>query len=281
MSPDPAARSADAPPTDAGLRERVASIEWYHTLELAPGVLTPGWLDHRSILDRIPIPASLANARCLDVGTFNGFWAFEMERRGAKEVVGIDVLDPRRWDWPVTSEEATIQTLARRLAAGNGFDIAREALRSNVERVDCSVYDIDERDLGRFDFVYIGSLLVHLRDPVRALERIRSVCDGTLVVVDGIDLPLSLRSPRLPAARLDGRGRPWWWYPNVAGLARLIEAGGFQLLARPRRLFVPPGRGWHLSKFAPQLLRNREGRFQLTVAWLGDPHAVLVARPSG
>jgi hypothetical protein len=37
--------------------------------------------------------------------------------------------------------------------------------------------------VGRFDLVYLGSLLVHLRDPVRALECVRSVCDGLLIVV--------------------------------------------------------------------------------------------------
>jgi tRNA (mo5U34)-methyltransferase len=267
---------ATAPPAD--LRARVASIEWYHTLELAPGVVTPGWLDHRSVVPSVPLPASLAGKRCLDVGTFNGFWAFEMERRGG-EVVGIDVLDPHVWDWPVGSDEDTVRALAQRMAAGDGFQIARGALGSSVERLDRSVYELDEREVGRFDVVYVGSLLIHLRDPVRALERVRSICDGTLVVVDGIDLPLSLRSPRLPLARLDGRGRPWWWYPNAAGLARIVEAGGFEIVEGPRRLFVPQGAGWPVRRSDPRLLRNREGRYALIGAWLGDPHAVIVARP--
>jgi tRNA (mo5U34)-methyltransferase len=259
------------------LRARVAAIDWYHTMELAPGVVTPGWLDHRSVLGRIPLPASLHEKRCLDVGTFNGFWAFEMERRGG-EVIAVDVLDPHAWDWPVGSDETTVAALAERMASGDGFEIARTALGSLVERLDRSVYDLD-RDLGGFDLVYLGSLLVHLRDPVHALERIRRVCDGTLIVVDGIDLPTSLRSPRLPLARLDGQGRPWWWYPNAAGLGRMVEAGGFEILAGPRRLLVPPGRGWQVRRWSPGLMRTREGRYSLTAAWLGDPHAVIVARP--
>jgi tRNA (mo5U34)-methyltransferase len=265
--------------TAGDLRRSVESIQWYHTLELAPHVVTPGWLDHRGVVAQVPLPQSLSGLRCLDVGTFNGFWAFEMERRGAAEVIGIDVLDARSWDWPLDSDEATVSALAARLAGGDGFTIAQRALGSSVQRVDCSVYDLDERDLGRFDVVYLGSLLVHLRDPVRALERVRTVCDGTLVVVDGIDLPLTLRSPRLPLARLDGRGRPWWWYANLAGLARLVEAGGFELVSPPRRLFVPPGAGWRPRRLAPQGLRGREGRYQLIAAWLGDPHGVIVARP--
>jgi tRNA (mo5U34)-methyltransferase len=264
---------------DRDLAQRVASIDWYHTLNLAPGVVTPGWLDHRPVLHRIPIPSTLDGKRCLDVGTFNGFWAFEMERRGASEVLGIDVLDPHRWDWPVARDQSTIETLGRRMAGGDGFEVARAALSSDVRRLDLSVYDLDEQNVGRFDLVYVGSLLVHLRDPVRALDRVRAVCDGTLIVVDGIDLPLSLRCPKLPVARLDGRGRPWWWYPNVAGLVRLVEAAGFDLVGPPRRLFVPPGRGWQPARWNPAALGSREGRYVLTAAWLGDPHAIVVAKP--
>ena len=51
-------------------------------------------------------PQSLRGKRCLDVGTYDGFWAFEMERRGAAEVVAVDVLDHARWDWPGDTTDA-------------------------------------------------------------------------------------------------------------------------------------------------------------------------------
>src|SRR5919201_5774181 len=90
------------------LRAHIAGREWYHTIELAPGVVTPGWFDTRKVVGRLPLPASLAGMWCLDIGTFDGFWAFEMERRGAEEVLAIDILDPLRWDWPVNSEQEVI-----------------------------------------------------------------------------------------------------------------------------------------------------------------------------
>src|SRR5215204_594601 len=86
------------------LDEQVAALDWYHTLELAPGIVTPGWFDARGVVPQLPMPASLAGRRCLDVGTYDGFWAFEMERRGAEEVVAIDVVDSRRWEWPAGSQ---------------------------------------------------------------------------------------------------------------------------------------------------------------------------------
>lgn len=226
----------------------------------------------------IPFPASLAGKRCLDVGTFDGFWAFEMERRGAEEVVAIDILDPEQWDWPARSTEETLAVIGRRKAEGLGFEIAHKGLKSSVKRLERSVYDLDESD-GTFDLVYLGSLLVHLRDPVKALERLRAVCSGTMIVVDGIDLVLSLLLPRLPVATLDAKGRPWWWYPNQAALRRMIEAGGFEVIEGPRRIFVPPGAGQPVASLHPKLLASREGRRALVIARRGDPHAVVVARP--
>jgi tRNA (mo5U34)-methyltransferase len=270
---------ATASTSDRDLASEVGALEWYHTLELAPGVITPGWNDTRPIVGEIPLPDSLEGKRCLDVGTFDGFWAFEMERRGAKEVVAIDILDPEQWDWPLGSDQETIAEIGRRKGRGEGFEIAKRELGSGVLRLERSVYDLDEGDAGRFDLIYVGSLLMHLRDPVRALEHLRAVCDGTMIVVDGIDLLLSLLLPRRPTATLDGRGRPWWWYPNQAGLARLLEAGGFELLEGPRRLYMPPGAGQPLASFHPKLLATRHGRQALLIAKRGDPHAVALARP--
>jgi hypothetical protein len=101
-----------------------------------------------------------------------------------------------------------------------------------------------------------------------------------MLVMDGIDLLLSLLLPRWPLATLDGRGRPWWWYPNEAGLVRMLEAGGFEIVQRPHRVYMPPGAGQTLASFHPKLLATREGRQALVIARRGDPHAVVVARPA-
>jgi tRNA (mo5U34)-methyltransferase len=151
------------------LRSEIAGLDWYHTLELAPGVLTPGYLDTRRVLSEIPFPASLAGKRCLDVGTFNGFWAFEMERRGADEVVAIDVLDPARWDWPAGASAEVREVMAARHAGGVGFDIAKREFRSSVERLDRSVYELDPDDVGKFNLDELGSLLLHLRETWSAI----------------------------------------------------------------------------------------------------------------
>ena len=261
----------------SALAAEVAGLDWYHTFELAPGIVTPGWQDTRSIAGDIPFPP-LNGARCLDVGTFNGFWAFEMEQRGAAEVLGVDVLKPEDWDWPAGSDPAVIESIAERQAGGRGFEIAKRELGSSVERLEMSVYDLDPDTVGRFEVVYLGSLLLHLRDPVRALEAARSVCSGHLVVANGVD-PLLALIPRMPLARLDGRGRPWWWQSNAAGLQRMVEAAGFTIESGPQVVFFPPGEGRGRVPFRPRSLLSAEGRDALVVSYRGEPHAVIVAGP--
>lgn len=262
--------------SEPDLRSEVERQQWYHTFELAPGVETPGWFDLRRVVRRMPFPASLAGKRCLDVGTFDGFWAFEMERRGG-EVLAIDILDPLRWDWPAGAHEATIEAINQRKRGGGGFDLVASVLGSAVERHELSVYDLDPNQVGRFDFVYLGSLLVHLRDPVRALMALRSVCSGTAVICDGIDVAKSLLFPREAVAGLDGQGRPWWWRPNVTGLERMVDAAGFRRLGKTARLRMTPGRGMPRPRIRPATLRSRAAREQVFHSRLGDPHAVIVA----
>jgi tRNA (mo5U34)-methyltransferase len=262
-------------------RERLSALvadrQWYHTIELAPGVVTPGWFDTRKLPDRLPFPASMAGMRCLDVGTFDGFWAFEMERRGAAQVMAIDILNPYAWDWPFGSDAATLEELDRRKRSGSGFEVVAQALNSAVSRRELSIYDLDPDEVGQFDFVYLGSLLLHLRDPIGALSRVRTVARGRLLAVDAVDVRLSRMFPRSPVANLDGRGRPWWWRPNQAALVRMLEAAGFALQAAPQRIRVPAGAG-HARRLGIRALRDRTGRELAFAARFGAPHCALLAQ---
>src|SRR5215210_271654 len=217
------------------LAAEVADYPWYHTLELGDGVVTKGMFDHRPVLKHYPLPGDLSGLRCADVGTMDGFWAFEMERRGAAEVVAVDAPDPLSLDWPVslrhTAEKSLDETKEER------FALAREALGSQVQRVERTVYEVDPVDLGSFDLVFCGDLLVHLRDPVGALERIHAVCSGSAVVSNPI-VRFGLRDRR-PIAQLDGIDEFGWWTSNLAGLVRMVRAAGFNNV-EPRRPFKLP-----------------------------------------
>ncbi len=221
--------------TDLG--RRVSESTWYHTIELPDGIVTPGLFDLRPYVGRYGLPDDLSGARVLDVGAQDGFWSFELERRGAS-VTALDLDDPADLDWPprlrpggVAREEGGFP-----LADGSAFGIAHKALGSSVERTTVSIYDATPETLGgTFDLVFSGSILIHLRDPALALERMAGLCDGRLVIAE----EYSRRLEWIPGgAFAEFRGEsPWmtWWIPTSRAWVSLVRAAGFADVRRGPR----------------------------------------------
>lgn len=228
--------SDEGPERAAAARRAVeANPHWYHTIELAPGVVTPGHVDLRATARRL-LPEDLSGKRALDVGTFDGFWAFEMERRGA-EVVAIDVDTLDAAEWPPLNR-AALEKRAQEwdIELGRGFRLAAEALGSHVRRVVSDVYEVSpERIGGPVDFSFSGAILLHLRDPVRALERIHASLapGGVLMMLEPFSVLATLRSPRRPVAEFQPLSKEFnWWYPNLATLQAWARAAGFERVTR-------------------------------------------------
>ncbi len=244
----------EAPP----LPERIASARWYHSIELPGGIVTPGEYDLPDAIRRIPFPSSLHGKRCLDVGTRDGFWAFAMEARGADEVVGIDLDDPADYDYaePAPSLPPAVRDeIDRRNSA---FQIAHDALGSAVVWRDLSVYRLSPEEVGQVDFAFIGTLLLHLRDPVGALAAIRRVLapGATLVTNEPISIPFSLLRGVPVAQPMMWPGLPFWWLPNVAARRRMVAAAGYEIMHAGRPYLMRYGRGWQHSpgSFSPRRL---------------------------
>jgi tRNA (mo5U34)-methyltransferase len=240
--------------------EILAHPLWYHTLELEPGLVTPGWFDLRPILERMPWP-DVRGKRCLDVGTWDGFLAFELERRGASEVIATDIGDPTQWDWAARDRVSGPAAIAAQVGdrTGGGFELAKRALGSSVERREVNIYDLDPSEIGRFDVVVCGSLMLHLRDPVRALEAIHGVCGEHFLSAEQVQRQVA--GDRRPAARFLGGENCQWWIPNAAAHRRMVAAAGFALERSTGVYAIPLGEG-HPAK------RRR-----------GIPHAAVLARP--
>jgi SAM-dependent methyltransferase len=244
MATSPAAQDGNAGSIAAAERAVRENPAWYHTIEFAPGVTTPGAVDLRGVDQRI-LPADLSGKRALDVGTFDGFWSFEMERRGA-EVVALDVERVEAAEWPPASRAQMEQrALEWGVDLGRGFKLASELLGSSVRRVICNVYDLEPSAIdGPVDFAFSGAILLHLRDPVRALERIRSVLrpQGELRLMEPLSLALTLRAPRRPSAVFRAADSGFgWWLPNLSTLHAWARAAGFASSERIA-LVRPPAR---------------------------------------
>lgn len=271
----------------AGARERVeAHPFWYHTIDVAPDLTTPGWFDLRAALERIPLP-DVRGKRCLDIGTYDGFFAFELERRGAAEVVATDIEDHALWDWPADARPGLPGVEEERHIGmqgppkGAGFRLLAELIGSKVDWRAINIYDLDPSEIGEFDVVICGSLLLHLRDPVRALEAARAVTrpDGVFVSSEQLELWLTIFGRGRPLFRLDGSGQfCQWWIANAAGHARLLYAAGFEVTKAARFYTVR----FNEHPRAPNTLANAARRAALrllTGSWHdGILHRALVAR---
>jgi tRNA (mo5U34)-methyltransferase len=171
----------------------------------------------------------LTGKRVLDVGAWHGCFSFECERRGAKEVVALSLEDP----------EAV------------GFNRLKQVLRSKVRYVKGSTYTMSPEELGTFDVVLFFGVLYHLRYPLLAIDRLRSVCGGDFYVetyVTGnrrylrrpigilgklLGIESALHSTPLwrqyGAFELTTNDQSNWFGPNVAGVIEAFESAGFAI----------------------------------------------------
>jgi len=194
-------------------RERLLQGGWWHSFELPDGTRIQGVsdLDAQKIrLAQFPIPQDLSGKRVLDIGAWDGWFSFEMERRGA-EVVAIDRFDNPR------------------------FREMRARLGSRVEYRQVDVYDVSPSALGYFDVVLFLGVLYHLRHPLLALERVCSVTRDMAAVESFVlqqqhGIPAELEATNLIRFFEDddfGGQVDNWCAPTTAALQALCRSAGF------------------------------------------------------
>lgn len=196
----------------AELRDRVAEITWYHRIVLPGGVVTPGLVDGSQYLRRLRFPETFAGRDVLDVGCWDGFYAFEAKRRDARRVVASDSYCWHGDGW----------------GTKHGFLLAREALKLDVADVDIDVLELSAEKVGVFDDVLFLGVLYHLRDPLTALERIAAVTGERLI----LETETSLTWLRRPATELYAGGRlnqdgTNYYAPNPSALQAMLRMVGF------------------------------------------------------
>src|SRR5579864_8959966 len=144
---------------------------WWHSFELPDGTRIEGANElegQKRRIGQFPIPDDLRGKRVLDIGAWDGWYSFEMERRGA-EVMAID-----NWDNPRFREMHAI-------------------LASRVEYRQLDIYELTPERIGRFDIVLFMGVLYHLKHPLLALERVCALTTGMAAVESFV-----LREEHLP-----------------------------------------------------------------------------------
>jgi tRNA (mo5U34)-methyltransferase len=236
------------------LREQVEQHDWYHTIDVAPGLTTKGWFDLREHVRHYRLPERMDGMRVLDIGTWDGFWAFEMERRGA-EVVALDVDHERDYDWPPRRRPEELKELDR----GAGLRLVKEITGSKVERVRCNIYDIDPERLGTFDLVFCGVVLIHLRDQLLALERFASVCHGRLILAEEYDRLSNLVPFPVSRFHADREAAVVFWLPAAKTWKRMVWTAGFDEVEEKGRFTVKIKSSAGKTKRIPHVVFHAKG----------------------
>ena len=196
--------------SDREIPQAVWDRSWFHRIELAPGIFTPGVEDTPRKAELIAFPADLHGKTVLDIGAYDGYFSFEAERRGASYVLAYDHLAPDR----------------------SGFSLAHGVLNSQVKHQVGSVYDLSPQTVGQFDIVLFLGVIYHLRSPLLALERIHSVCKDVMYLESYISTDVLGRDEHLVARFLPSNelnNDPTnWWAPTRACLEAWITSHGFE-----------------------------------------------------
>ena len=229
------------PPPPAGIKDE--SLEdgirrvgpWFHNIELAPGIKTrevnpaPGggpvdnpyeqWKAFRDF-----IPADLSGRRILDIGSAEGFFAFELARRGAS-IVAMD-LSP--------------EMLERLRFAADALHLSDkiETRIGTAEMLDTSE---------RYDAVLCLGLLYHLQSPFTFLQKLSELSDTIYLesAIERGERPYLFFKPPQQGANTIPK-----WYPTRVCIVEMLKYCGFadvQDVEMPG--FQKPEQKWHRAGF--------------------------------
>jgi tRNA (mo5U34)-methyltransferase len=195
------------------LKDEMSRIQWAHSIDLGPELgVTPGmWPNPLPQLSYMHMPEDLTGKFCLDVGSWDGWFAFEMERRNAAHITAIDLY------WNMPGKRA-------------GIDFAVRALGSKVVVEHRDVYHLPTLATSFFDVVCYAGVLYHLKDALSAFEAIwYSMSPGGLLITEThLDL-LSVNRPACAwysGGQCDGDPSNWLG-PNVHQVLAWMEDAGF------------------------------------------------------
>ncbi|MGD1069200.1 MAG: methyltransferase domain-containing protein [Bryobacteraceae bacterium] len=212
--------------------ERLSKLGWYHSIELPGGSVIEGHQTIQQLRTRIrqfPIPEKLTGKRVLDIGAWDGWFSFEMERRGA-DVLALD------------------STRNTRLLE------AKNLLGSRIEYHIGDICRLTAKDLGTFDIVLFLGVLYHVKHPIAALENVCGMCRDMACIESFVTDPDPAAIPVMEfyeTTELRGQLDNWVG-PNAACLLAFCRTAGFARVdfesALGERAHITGYRKWRASE---------------------------------
>jgi tRNA (mo5U34)-methyltransferase len=222
-----------------------AKLTWVHQIDLGGGFVTPGQWGPVQPMRQALADLDFRGKKVLDVGCWDGLYAFEAEQRGASEVYATDLLTQRPF-----ADQPT-------------FAVARAALKSGVKYFpQTSVYDVEEIGVRDFDIVLFSGVYYHLKDPLRALAMLRRVMkDGGQLVVEGAILNQPGCHAKFYYREAYAGDFSNWWIPTQACLREWLECSFFDV----SREYGPWGEGGSWRMIVVGSAVRRRNPFYTTV----------------
>jgi len=221
-------------------RQRVADSEsWYHSYYFDNGFYVRGDYDIGADVAEYGFPESMEGMRVLDIGSGAGWFSHYFEQLGGA-VTAVDARGYEDFDvygragYPEVTRPPDRYYEGRPIhfsPVNQQFWIMKDLLGSRIQFFNARVYEVGAQVLKgeKFDLVFLGALLCHLRDPIGALQAARSVCSGRVMASTPVVIgePAGEVQPRqyLPYTEYD---RISWWLPNEECFERWFKAAGFR-----------------------------------------------------
>ncbi len=223
-------------------RDDVPSLSdcyFYHTMDVPGHGTIAGEWDLRGRVDEYLGHEPLRGCRVLEVGTASGFLCFEMERRGA-HVVAYDLSPSTPWDivpYAGLDVESTHAVRAQHVGRINAsWWLCRHAYGSSARMVYGTAYAVPA-EIGPIDVCTFGAVLLHLRDPLRALESAARLRPSTIVITElarrrrfGFfpERPSQRRGPLFVPNAAAGQPTDTWWSFSPSSIANLLAIAGYR-----------------------------------------------------
>jgi O-methyltransferase len=217
--------------------------DFYHSIALGGGdVLYQGEWDLRGHEPTYLGNYDFRGKRILEAGPATGWLSAYMAGQGAELVV----LDLPLGECPelvphpevdMDSARASGAISASRLR--NSWWFSKALLGYQARAVYADIY-APPPDLGRFDAAVLGSILLHLSSPFRALQSIASLVDDTIIVTDVFSAPqfpaIENLKQNIPSLVLFNATRPpiglvHWWSLGPDVIVHMLELLGFSDIA--------------------------------------------------
>ncbi len=220
---------------------------WYHSYYFDNGYTVVGDYDIGLNIGEYGFPTDMTGMRVLDIGTGSGWFAHYFEQLGADvtttDARGYCDFDVReRFEYPPVESE---KHQPDRIEDGKpvyfspvsgGFWTMKDILGSKVRYVNSRVYDVADALPGeKFDLVFMGALLLHLRDPVGALMAARRVCGDRFIATTSI-LEDGAAEPRMTLYTQSDLIT--WWCPNEACFRHWFIEAGFPMVDISRKVVL-------------------------------------------